>query len=75
MNTKKLKAYRKLNNVNQSDIANLLNITLTSYSHKENGKTKFTLEEAKTISDFFGLSIEEIFFNNNVNLKFTETVN
>ncbi|MEY7998652.1 helix-turn-helix transcriptional regulator [Clostridium sp. Mt-5] len=34
-----------------------------AYSRKEKGERKFTLDEAKKISTFFNLPIEEIFFN------------
>ena len=38
--------------------------TRTAYYKKESGIVKFSLEEAWTISNFFELSIEEIFFSN-----------
>ena len=71
---RKLKAYRQLKNVKQSDLAKLLGISLNSYNFKENGKQQFTLEEAKKISDFFNTTIEDIFFTNEVNEKFTRAV-
>ena len=60
---RKLKAYRELKGINQKDIAALLSIGQNTYSFKENGKTSFTLSEAKQIADYFKCSIEDIFFN------------
>lgn len=47
-----------------SDLATLIGVSKATYSKKENGIVKFSLEEAKIISDKFKLTIEEIFFNN-----------
>lgn len=68
---KKLKAYRQLKGINQVVLANLIGVTVSTYSFKENGKKSFTLEEAKCIADYFQKTIDEIFFNDSVNLKFT----
>lgn len=70
----KLPAYRKLHNLTQEDVANYLKIGKVSYSYKETGKQDFRLSEAKALSDLFNVSIEEIFFTEPVNLKFTELV-
>lgn len=40
--------------------------TQAAYYKKETGAVKFSLIEAKCIADFFGLTIEEIFFANEV---------
>lgn len=68
---KKLKAYRQLRGINQAVLAELTGVGLNTYNFKENGKKSFTLEEAKTISDYFGVTIDEIFFDNTVNFKNT----
>ncbi|MCT4593139.1 MAG: helix-turn-helix domain-containing protein [Anaeromicrobium sp.] len=70
---KSLKAYRKLVGINQSDLAQMLGIGTNTYSFKENGKTPFTLDEAKTIADFFGATVDEIFFMDTVNGKLIKT--
>lgn len=57
----KLIIIRKRNNTNQETLAKLLDITTKSYSQKELGKTEFTMNEMFLISDYFKLSIEEIF--------------
>ncbi len=69
MNTpyKKLKAYRQLTGMNQSEFGKILGISLSNYNSKENGKSHFTLEEAKKISDYFQTTIDEVFFKDDVN--------
>ena len=63
MPNRKLKAERELKNVNQSDVAEFLGISLGTYYNKENGKTEFTISEAKRLSEYFGVSVLELFFN------------
>jgi DNA-binding XRE family transcriptional regulator len=63
---KVLKAYRQLKGVDQKFMADMLKINISTYSYKENGRVPFTLPEAKIIADFFGKSIEDIFFSNDV---------
>lgn len=58
-----LKAYRAKYDMTQSQLAEKLNISTTSYSMKENKKTEFTLKEAKAIADLFGTTIDKVFFN------------
>lgn len=70
----KLAAYRKLHNLKQEDVASMLNMSKTSYHYKETGKQQFRLNEAKALSDYFGVSIEDIFFTTEVNNKFTKIV-
>lgn len=67
----KLKAYRTFNKIRQEDMAKVLDIGLNTYNCKENGKTNFTLDEAKIIADFFNTTIEDIFFSYEVNFKNT----
>lgn len=67
MTNKRLKMYRMLKGVKQEEMAEILNVSLTTYSNKETGKTGFTLAEAKTMSDFFNTSIDSLFFNNGDN--------
>jgi putative transcriptional regulator len=57
-----IKELRELNDMRQRDMAKLLSISPCNYSKKENGNIRFTLEEAKTIADYFNKDIEEIFF-------------
>lgn len=57
---------RCINGFNQKDVSDYLGISLQTYCNKEKGNRQFTLEEAKKISELFKLSIEDIFFNNEV---------
>lgn len=61
-----LKALRAKHNLTQADMAKTLNISQVAYRSKENGRTQFTLSEARKISKEFNQSIEEIFFENEV---------
>lgn len=60
----KLKNIRKEKSIKQSEMAKILGISDSNYFKKECGMVKFSLIEAKKISDFFKIPIEEIFFNN-----------
>ena len=41
--TRTLKALRELHGLTQTDVANILGISLNSYCNRENGKRPFTL--------------------------------
>lgn len=69
---RRLKAYRVLHNVKQEELAKLLNIGQNTYSFKENGKKEFTLEESGKIADYFKTTVDDIFFNDEVNFKLTK---
>lgn len=68
---KTLKAYRKLLNLTQKDMAEIVDICLTSYNMKEQGKQDFTQSEMlaitnhikKTIPD---VTMDDIFFKDRV---------
>jgi DNA-binding XRE family transcriptional regulator len=62
----KIKELREKNNKKQCDMAALLKMSKCNYSKKESGYLRFSLHEAKIISDYFGKSIENIFFENEV---------
>ena len=47
----------------QQDLAKYLAITINTLNLKENGKYKFTLDEALMISKRYNKTIEEIFFD------------
>lgn len=61
-----LRYLRKQNNISGEEIAKSLGLTKATYSKKENGLVKFSLDEAKVISTVFNKSIEEIFFKREV---------
>ena len=54
---------RKARCLNQEDFARAIRVSRQTVSSIENGKYNPSLELAFTISDFFGLSIEEIFIH------------
>ena len=56
-----IKHFRESLNLNQESIANIIGVSKVNYSKKENGKVKFTLNEAYKISNYFKKPIEEIF--------------
>ncbi len=57
-----LRQLRKQCNISGEEVARILGLTKATYSKKENGLVKFSLEEAKIISTVLNKSIEEIFF-------------
>lgn len=68
----RLRWLRQEHGLTCEDMAKLLGLeTKAAYSKKELGRTKFTLSEAKKISDVLGLKIEDIFFANEVSLEDT----
>lgn len=67
----KVSKYRKFKGYTQSDIAEMLEISLQSYSRKELDKVPFTDEEKifvwnLFIDEFPNLTIDELFFNHKV---------
>lgn len=59
----KLKKLRQNNNVPTKKLLNALGLkSFSAYYKKESGRLRFSLMEAKIISDFFKMPIEEIFF-------------
>ncbi len=46
----------------QKDIAHLLNITVATYSKKENGDIGLTLDEAKTLAEYYKTTIDRLLF-------------
>ena len=48
--------------ITQKKLAEHLNLSQTALNFKLNGKTEFTLTEAKEISKLFKIPIEELFY-------------
>lgn len=63
-NLKKIRKEKKLNYVKMAEIIGVK--TGTAYWKKENGSTRFSIEQAKKISDFFEIPMEQIFFEDEV---------
>jgi putative transcriptional regulator len=59
---KRLRQLRKLKQIKASHIYNILGMEKTLYYRKEKGLIKFSLAEAKKISEILAESIDDIFF-------------
>lgn len=62
--SKVLKSLRARYGDTQQDLADFLGISVNTLNFKENGKYKFTLDEAYKISKKYKTPLEEIFFAN-----------
>lgn len=58
-----LKSLRALKNLNQTEMAELMGLSIVSYNKKENGKVPFTVEEVKFMSEYFNEPIKNFFKN------------
>ena len=67
----KIKELRERAGIKQEFMAELLSISPANYCKKEKGIIKYSLIEAKTIADYYGKTIEEIFFSDGVSKKDT----
>lgn len=54
---------RKLSKKTQKEMAKILGIHFTSYSRKERGKVVFTAEELFSLSQYYGVKIDDIFLH------------
>ena len=57
----RFKGYCAENKVKQSEIAEILNITVQSANRKLNGKEPFTLDQVKTLCEHYSISADEYF--------------
>ncbi len=64
-----LKSLRARYGEKQEDLAKYLDITTTTFCHKEKGKKDFTLTEARKLAERYNMSIEEIFFDNELSKR------
>ena len=55
---KNLRAIREDNDLRQSDIAKILNVSQNTYSQYENGVIALTAEVLIKLSDFYGVSVD-----------------
>ena len=58
----KLLEYRTNKNLKQSDIAEVIKKTVSHYGMLESGKRNPSIEVAWKLSNFYGVTIEDIFF-------------
>lgn len=56
----KIQNYRKVNNLNQDDLAKMINIKRPTLSKIESGERKLTASELKDIAEFFNISTDEL---------------
>ncbi len=61
----KLIAIRRGAMLTQSDMAKVINVDLRTYQAKERGESQFKLNEMFAISEYFGMTMDEIFLNKN----------
>ena len=57
----KLKGLMVEKRITQQELAEILKITGSALNYKINGKSDFSVTEAKLVSSFLGKTIEEIF--------------
>lgn len=62
----RLKAYMKLKNITQPELAIKLNMALSTLNAKINGNSDFTGAEMKEVSQVIGISVNEIFFTDTI---------
>lgn len=63
----KLKGLMVEKRITQQELAQILKITASALNFKINGRSDFSVTEAKLVSSFFGKTIEEIFIIDEVN--------
>lgn len=56
-----IKSLRVKKQMTQSDVAKVLNMPITTYIRKENGKANFTIWEALDLSNLLQEPVEKIF--------------
>ena len=63
----KLKGLMVEKRITQQELAQILKITASALNFKINGRSDFSVTEAKLVSSFFGKTIEAIFIIDEVN--------
>lgn len=64
----RLKGIMVENKIFQRELAEVIKVSEKTMSDKINGNIDFKLNEAQKIAQFFGKSVDEIFFSQKVNL-------
>lgn len=62
----KLRAKRVEKQLKQEDLAKKLNISLSAYNFKEQGKTNFTLTEIQDLMYYLDCDFDDIFYRKEV---------
>lgn len=61
VNLKRIKAYRVYNDIGQREMAEKMDISLTSYCHKEQGFKEFTSTEIGKMAEIFKVPPGDLF--------------
>lgn len=61
INVNRVRAYRALHSKKQQHIADLLSISLTAYSAKEQGRVDFDATEIKLMANYFKIDPGDLF--------------
>lgn len=61
-----IKLFRESLGMKQEEFAEIIDTSKANYSKKENWNVKFSLEDARKISEHFNKPIEDIFFEDEV---------
>ncbi len=69
----KLRNLRKEKGMSQKEIAQILSTDISSYSRKENGKSKIHDEEWEKLAKVLDVSVEEIKERENIKVVYNET--
>lgn len=62
----RLRELREQSGLKQDELAVIIGVSPPNYCKKESGEIRVSLIEAKKISDFYKMPIEDIFFNTEV---------
>lgn len=71
---KTLKLLRKQEDKTQVEMAEILEISPQRYNMYENDRRKLPVKIAKKAADYFGVTLEDIFFGTNLNNMFNKKV-
>ena len=63
------KQLRLINEISAADMAKVLGIGTLTYTQKEVGKTRFYVDEAYRIADYFKKDIDDIQWNRNISIN------
>lgn len=60
--SKNLKELRKINNLSQEEVANILLITKEDYIKIESGNNDISLNQLEMLASFYGLTVQELIY-------------
>lgn len=63
----KLKGLMVEKKITQQQLAQILEMSITTLNFKINGKSDFNVKEAKKVSNFFGKTLDETFYIDEIN--------